>query len=112
MLKAAGAFTLPGAGRLPAAISRLAGRGKQALFIYGGNWLAEPVSPAGLTASGLYGTSSNQQVLLAPTDTALQADDLVFMRPTQSEAVLLQFGDLLAVRGGQVVERWPVFADI
>lgn len=112
VLKAAGAFTLPGAGRLPAAISRLAGRGKQALFIYGGNWLAEPVSPAGLTASGLYGTSSNQQVLLAPTDTALQADDLVFMRPTQSEAVLLQFGDLLAVRGGQVVERWPVFADI
>ncbi|MEO1827771.1 MAG: alanine racemase [Pseudomonas sp.] len=112
VLKAAGAFTLPGAGRLPAVISRLAGRGKRALFIYGGNWLAEPVSPAGLTASSLYGTSSNQQVLLAPTDTALQADDLVFMRPTQSEAVLLQFGDLLTVRGGQVVERWPVFADI
>ncbi len=111
VLKAAGAFTLPGAGRLPAVISRLAGRGKQALFIYGGNWLAEPVSPAGLTASGLYGTSSNQQVLLAPTDTALQADDLVFMRPTQSEAVLLQFGDLLAVRAGRVVGHWPVFAN-
>ncbi|RGP54299.1 alanine racemase [Pseudomonas abyssi] len=111
VLKATGAFTLPGAGWLPALISRLAGRGKQALFIYGGNWLAEPVSPAGLTASGLYGTSSNQQVLLAPTDTALQVDDLVFMRPTQSEAVLLQFGDLLAVRAGRVVGHWPVFAN-
>lgn len=111
VLKTAGAFTLPGAGRLPALISRLAGRGKQALFIYGGNWLAEPVSPAGLTASKLYGTSSNQQVLLAPADTALQVDELVFMRPTQSEAVLLQFGDVLAVRAGRVVGRWPVFAD-
>lgn len=111
VLKTAGAFTLPGAGRLPALVSRLAGRGKQALFIYGGNWLADPVSPAGLTASKLYGTSSNQQVLLAPADTALQVDDLVFMRPTQSEAVLLQFGDVLAVRAGRVVGRWPVFAD-
>ena len=111
VLKAAGAFTLPGAGWLPTLISRLAGRGKQALFIYGGNWLADPVSPAGLTASKLYGTSSNQQVLLAPADTALQVDDLVFMRPTQSEAVLLQFGDLLAVRAGRVVGHWPVFAN-
>jgi len=111
VLKATGAFTLPGAGRLPALISRLAGRGKKALFIYGGNWLAEPVSPVGLTASKLYGTSSNQQVLLAPAETGLQVDDLVFMRPTQSEAVLLQFGDLLAVRAGRVVGRWPVFAD-
>ncbi|MEB3736270.1 alanine racemase [Halopseudomonas pachastrellae] len=111
VLKTAGAFTLPGAGRLPALVSRLAGRGKQALFIYGGNWLADPVSPAGLTASKLYGTSSNQQVLLAPADTLLQVDELVFMRPTQSEAVLLQFGDVLAVRAGRVVGRWPVFAD-
>ena len=111
VLKTTGAFTLPGAGRLPALISRLAGRGKQALFIYGGNWLADPVSPAGLTASKLYGSSSNQQVLLAPAETMLQVDELVFMRPTQSEAVLLQFGDVLAVRAGRVVGRWPVFAD-
>ncbi|HIQ52474.1 MAG TPA: hypothetical protein EYH51_04275 [Pseudomonas pachastrellae] len=111
VLKTAGAFTLPGAGPLPALISWLAGRGKKALFIYGGNWLADPVSPVGLKASGLYGTSSNQQVLLAPADTALEVDDLVFMRPTQSEAVLLQFGDVLAVRAGRVVGRWPVFAD-
>ena len=39
----------------------------------------------------------------------LQVDDQVFLRPQQSEAVLLQFGDLLALRGGRIVERWPVY---
>tara|TARA_Y100000780_G_C13407247_1_gene310399 strand:- start:322 stop:567 length:246 start_codon:yes stop_codon:yes gene_type:complete len=81
------------------------------MFVYGGNWLADPVSPGGLAPSTLYGSSSNQQLLLAPTTAAPQLDELVFLRPRQSEAVLLQFGDLLAVRGGQVVERWPVFND-
>ncbi len=37
---------------------------RQAYFVYGGNWLAEPVSPAGLANTSLYGTSSNQQILL------------------------------------------------
>jgi hypothetical protein len=39
-----------------------------------------------------------------------RVDDFVFLRPTQSEAVLLQFGDLAVVRGERVVERWPVLA--
>jgi D-serine deaminase-like pyridoxal phosphate-dependent protein len=30
------------------------------------------------------------------------------LRPTQSEAVLLQFGDLVALRDRKIVERWPV----
>lgn len=110
VLKSADALALPGMGWLPPMLARLGGRGRRALFIYGGNWLADAVSPAGLAPSAMYGTSSNQQVLLAPDDVVLQVDDLVFMRPTQSEAVLLQFGDLLAVRGGRVVARWPVFS--
>lgn len=111
VLKRAPSLTLPGLGRLPRLLSRLSARGREAMFVYGGNWLADPVSPGGLAPSSLYGSSSNQQLLLAPANTALQPDELVFLRPRQSEAVLLQFGDLLAVRGGQVVERWPVFAD-
>lgn len=111
VLKRAPSLTLPGLGRLPRLLSRLSARGREAMFVYGGNWLADPVSPGGLAPSSLYGSSSNQQLLLAPANTALQLDELVFLRPRQSEAVLLQFGDLLAVRGGQVVERWPVFAD-
>jgi D-serine deaminase-like pyridoxal phosphate-dependent protein len=33
----------------------------------------------------------------------------VFLRPMISESVLLEFGDLLAVRGGKIVDHWPVF---
>jgi D-serine deaminase-like pyridoxal phosphate-dependent protein len=33
----------------------------------------------------------------------------MFMRPTQSEFVMLQFGDLLVVSGNQIVDKWPVF---
>jgi D-serine deaminase-like pyridoxal phosphate-dependent protein len=37
-------------------------------------------------------------------------DDFVFLRPPQSEAVMLQFGDILVLRKGRVVDRWPVFS--
>jgi D-serine deaminase-like pyridoxal phosphate-dependent protein len=77
-------------------------------FIYGGNWLADPVSPAGLAVSGLYGNSSNQQALLGSGAQQLQADDFIFLRPRQSEAVLQQFGDIVVIEGGHVTERWPV----
>ncbi|NBU78599.1 MAG: DSD1 family PLP-dependent enzyme, partial [Sphingomonadaceae bacterium] len=40
----------------------------------------------------------------------LRVEDQVFLRPTQSEFVLLQFGDLLGVRGGKIVEAWPVYS--
>jgi D-serine deaminase-like pyridoxal phosphate-dependent protein len=77
--------------------------------IHGGNWLAQPASPAGLQASGLIGASSNQQVLLGSGRQRLHPDDLVFWRPTQSEAVLQQFGDIAVVEGDRVVAMWPVF---
>jgi len=77
-------------------------------FIYGGNWLADPVSPAGLAISGLYGNSSNQQALLGSGAQQLQADDFIFLRPRQSEAVLQQFGDIVVVDNGRIAERWPV----
>jgi D-serine deaminase-like pyridoxal phosphate-dependent protein len=38
----------------------------------------------------------------------LEVDDFVFMRPTQSEFVMLQFGDLAIVRDGKIVDAWPV----
>lgn len=91
-------------------------RGPQALwnpnttdtvFSYGGNWLAETESPPGLEPNGIY-RSSNQQGWFAHRDTVLAVDDFLFLRPTQSEAVLLQFGDLVALRGGRIEARWPV----
>ncbi len=77
------------------------------LFAYGGNWLAEPESPAGIGKAGLY-TSSNQEGYLAAKGVVLAPDDFLFLRPTQSEAVLLQFGDLVGIRGDRIECRWPV----
>jgi D-serine deaminase-like pyridoxal phosphate-dependent protein len=77
------------------------------LFIYGGNWLADPISPAGVERAGLY-ASSNQEGYHAAKGVRLAVDDFLFLRPTQSEAVLLQFGDLVAIRGERIEQRWPV----
>ena len=79
-------------------------------FVYGGYWMAHPVAPAGLHNNALFGRSSNQEMLNGSARVELGVDDYVFLRPTQSEAVMLQFGDLLVVRGGTIVDRWPVFA--
>lgn len=82
---------------------------QRSYFIYGGRWMAEPVSPPGLVTNSLYGRSTNQELLNGSRATALEVNDHVFLRPTQSEAVMLQFGDLVVMRGGEIVDRWPVF---
>ncbi|SHG77259.1 alanine racemase [Ferrimonas marina] len=95
---------LPGV-RLPF-LGRLS-RKRDTLFLYGGRWMAQPVWPEGMAENRLYGLSSNQQMMTVPQQCPAQIDDWAFFRPTQSEAVLLQFGDLLAVREHQVVMQWP-----
>jgi D-serine deaminase-like pyridoxal phosphate-dependent protein len=82
---------------------------ERAFFIYGGHWLAQPESPPGLQYSDLYGRSSNQELLTGSSSVDLHADDYVFLRPTQSEAIFLQFGALLAYDGRDIAERWPTF---
>lgn len=76
-------------------------------FIYGGYWKARYVSPSGII-DPLY-HSTNQEPFTTSERVDLAVDDYVFLRPTQSEFVMLQFGDLLVVRGGELVDRWPVF---
>ncbi|MEJ2132125.1 MAG: DSD1 family PLP-dependent enzyme, partial [Gammaproteobacteria bacterium] len=78
-------------------------------FIYGGYWKARFVSPAGIE-DPLY-HSTNQQPITTSEGVDLAVDDYVFLRPTQSEFVMLQFGDLLVVRDGEFVDRWPVFQE-
>jgi D-serine deaminase-like pyridoxal phosphate-dependent protein len=79
----------------------------QMYFCYSGNWLAENESPPGLRPHFAY-VSSNQQGYSASDSVDLEVDDFIFLRPTQSEAVLLQFGDLVLFRGDWIVDRWPV----
>lgn len=79
----------------------------QMYFCYSGNWLAKNESPPGLSPHFAY-VSSNQQGYSGSDSVELEVDDFIFLRPTQSEAVLLQFGDLVLIRGDKIVDRWPV----
>ncbi|WP_353227889.1 alanine racemase [Novosphingobium sp.] len=79
------------------------------VFIYGGNWLADPVDPPGLQTNALFGLSSNQQMMNGGAQTQLSPDQFVFFRPHQSEAVFMQFGDIAVYDGHAIVAHWPVF---
>lgn len=85
---------------------------EQTFFIYGGKWMADYESPQGLQGNGLFGTSTNQQIVNGSYKVALSVDDYVFLRPHQSEFVFLQFGDLLAVKAGHIVSRWPILKQV
>ena len=108
VLKRLNGIELPGVESMQDLAPRWNPNWQQTYFIYGGKWSAKFESPAGLRGNELYGTSSNQEIVNGSRLTQLAVDDHVFLRPTQSEAVFLQFGDILAVRGGQIVARWPV----
>ena len=76
-------------------------------YIYGGYWKAKIASPPDI-GEPIY-QSTNQSPLTTASDVSLQVDDYVFYRPTQSEHVMLQFGDLLTVSRDGLGDRWPVF---
>jgi len=82
---------------------------KNTFFIYGGYWKANYHQPKGVYKNPIYGYSSNQEIATASNRTGLAMDDHLFLRPTQSEAVLLQFGELVIIQGGKIIDRWPVF---
>ncbi|MEM7584466.1 MAG: alanine racemase [Acidobacteriota bacterium] len=79
----------------------------QAVFIHGGYWKAHPVDPPGLRTNATYGRSTNQELLNVGSRTHLEADDFVFLRPTQSEAVMLQFGRIAVYDSGSIRDLWP-----
>ena len=111
VLKRTGALRIPALDDKSRLLSWWDVNQRETFFIYGGNWQADLASPVGLQLSGLYGRSSNQELVSGSPAVGLAVDDQVFLRPTQCESVLLQFGDLLAVRGGKIVERWPVYSE-
>ena len=76
-------------------------------YIYGGYWKAAMVSPAAVGQAPYQ--STNQSPILTSSDVDLAVDDYMFLRPTQSESVMLQFGDLMVVDQGQLTDTWPVF---
>ncbi|MQQ99215.1 DSD1 family PLP-dependent enzyme [Glaciimonas soli] len=81
---------------------------RRTYFLYGGHWLARYESPRGLIEHPMMGYSTNQQFVNGSAATGLSPDDYIFLRPTQSEAVMLQFGALVIVRQGRIIDYWPV----
>ena len=110
VLKATGPVQIPALDEKSKVFSWWDVNQRETYFIYGGYWMADYESPKGLQLNGTYGRSSNQEIVNASAAAGLRVDDQVFLRPQQVEGVLLQFGDLIAVRGGKIVEYWPVFA--
>lgn len=84
---------------------------RDAIFIYGGRWMATPVWPERMLENGLYGLSSNQQMMTVPKNASAQPGDWAFFRPSQSEAVLSQLGALRVFENDEIVERWPVYQE-
>jgi len=82
---------------------------RKACFIYGGNWLAEPCYPADSKRANILGHSSNQEMYELKASDNINVDDFMYFRPTQSEAVFLQFGELAVYDKGEIVDWWPVF---
>ncbi|GAA5629501.1 hypothetical protein Acal02_00094 [Acinetobacter calcoaceticus] len=82
----------------------------KALFIYGGYWLADYVYPAQAHTHALYGRSSNQELVNVPKNCDIQVDDFVFLRPTQSEAIISQFSKL-KLYSKHAFETWQTFSE-
>lgn len=93
------------------ALTRRWSRNRDTIFIYGGRWMASPVWPEGMSENSLYGLSSNQQMMTVPKTARSRPGGWAFLRPTQSEAVLTQFGDLRVFEGGRIADRWPVYCE-
>ncbi|GAA5444559.1 hypothetical protein Misp06_02746 [Microbulbifer sp. NBRC 101763] len=102
---------IPGIENLTGAMRWLNPNRAQTFFISGGYWKALPESPAGLSINPIYGRSTNQEMLNASDRVTLVEDDWVFLRPTQSESVFLQFGDIAVYDRGEIVDRWPVLSN-
>ena len=109
VLKTTGEIEIPGLDGKSKVLSWWDINQRTTYFTYGGYWKARPHSPQGLRHSALFGRSTNQEMLTGSPATGLSVNDHVFLRPTQSEFVFLQFGDLIVVRNGRIVDSWPVF---
>ena len=109
VIKKQGGLTIPYLERFSRFLSWFNYNFRQSFFINGGWWKASPLSPQGLSGNVLYGRSTNQEMLTSSDNTQLYEDELVFLRPHQSERVMLQFGKLLVIRNHQLQDTWETF---
>lgn len=109
VLKTADSVRVPGLESLAGVWPALNPNRSRAFFTYGGYWKANPASPPGLLTNNIYGRSTNQEMLNGSDSVNLAVNDFVFLRPSQSEHVFLQFGDIAVFDGDHISQYWPVF---
>lgn len=100
---------LPMAAEISSLLRKLGLIKPKAVFIYGGRWLAKPFYPKGAKLSKILVPSTNQEMYELPETSQLKMGDFLYFRPTQSEAVLLQFGNIALYNQGKIESWWPVF---
>jgi D-serine deaminase-like pyridoxal phosphate-dependent protein len=84
------------------------------LYLYGGGWAADIVSPAGVMLNELAADPPNQN--LQPNQSlyhvskrsSIQIGDFVFFQPQQGDAIS-QFERLLVLRDGRLIDSWHSF---
>ena len=111
VLKALDRTEIPGLERAAGLMRAWDPNTARAFYLYGGYWLADPVSPPGLQRNALWGHSTNQDLLNGSVDVRLGVGDHVFFRPHQSESVFLQFGDIAVYDAGRITAAWHVFPE-
>ncbi|WP_406600506.1 type III PLP-dependent enzyme domain-containing protein [Leptospira sanjuanensis] len=80
-------------------------------FTYGGAFSAKKESQSGLQDNSLYGASTNQGILNGSLKTSLFPNDFVFYRPTQSEKVMAELGEVHLIRKGKLSGKWKTFVN-
>ena len=100
---------LPLGGNMGKALSTWDPNRRRLYYVYGGYWKARYVSPSGVPDA--FYNSTNQEPVSTSESVDLKVDDYMFLRPTQSEHVMLQFGDLLVVKDSAIANQWPVFQE-
>ncbi|MEM6724779.1 MAG: alanine racemase, partial [Bacteroidota bacterium] len=111
VLKSLKGTNLPALERFKGVLNTIDKANQHSVFIYGGFWKADYYHPKGIKPNALFGESTNQTLLKVPPNENLNIDDFVFLRPHQSEFVFLQFGPLLALRNGAIVDEWPLLTN-
>lgn len=91
---------------LTSAYNALDPNSRRGFFLYGGYGDARPVSPPGVRFSRIWG---GRGMLEGSEKVELAQDDFVFLRPTESEGVFLQFGDIAVYDGEEISAWWPTF---
>jgi D-serine deaminase-like pyridoxal phosphate-dependent protein len=97
---------IPGLETAAEAIETADPNAARGFFLYGGYGDARLVSPPGLSWSALWG---GRGLLTGSRNVELEADDFVFLRPTESEGVATQFGDIAVFDGQAIAGWWPTF---